>query len=122
MTSGQVLFWILVAILFIILFKISIAIFWIIAIIVVIYFIVRWINDNKTETFQPVGSVSEVWQEPIQRDEYVVYDSAPCQIPSSVSEYCVHKRLQEGYDLDFAIEQCIPSTPSSANCANDYCI
>lgn len=117
MTLGQIIFWILVIILLIIVFKISIVIFWIILIIAIIYFIIRAIKSSQNESYHPTDinstnvpfvMVQDVTNNNINKPDQDYLDSF------HISEYCVHKRLQEGNDLNYAIAHCsLPQSESS---------
>lgn len=113
MTWEQILFWILVIILLFILFKINIIIFWVVLIVAIIYLVVKWFG-SRNEQYQPMNMPAPIYA---MEDCRTVNE---CSIPSMISEYCVHKRLQEGCELDSAIAQCFPPTPTSSACATNY--
>jgi hypothetical protein len=156
MTFGELLFWIIVAIIAYFLLKVGLAILIIAIILVVIYYI---INSFATHSSQPFNNINyeefyiypnlpcdpdqfgydmeqkeAIGRMPMGYDNYwyipihdyfdekqngpAVCVPSTCDIPQSISEFCVNKHMQHFGDLDMAISKCTIPPKTSASCAH----
>ncbi|XWV25734.1 ferrichrome outer membrane transporter [Tupanvirus soda lake] len=162
MTFGELLFWIIVAIIAYFIFKVGLAILIIVIVIIVLYYIFNSFNntnnaaqayDTYYEGYESAFPVSysnpyfgnpqtiqyaiiqlpeqqelgndtrhgDYWYMPVQdyydekQNSYIVPKS--CEVPQSISEYCVNKQMQQTGNMDLAISRCNVPTKTSVNCA-----
>lgn len=78
-------------------------------------------QDNYNDNTEPSGYINESWYGPVQQ----YYDISSnnnsnnesfCIVPGSTSEYCVHKQVQQGNNLNTAINNCKLSGSQSGGC------
>lgn len=146
MTFGEILFWLLIAILAYLLFKVSIAVLIVAIIIIVIIYIINLFRKPAPyfppERFQSMKQYSEYLNDQqrinihtdsnrINEKPYHWYINAHqyfdekqneklipinCNIANSVSEYCVNKHLQNNDDLNNSITRCTIPPKTSVSC------
>ncbi len=116
MTSGQLLFWIIVVIILYFLFKIGLAILIVVIVLIVIYYLINLFSNSskkqKYEPFQPVVQNTMPCDWYMRVDQYYREKNSP----SSISERCVSSHLNQNYNLTNAINNCtIPGKINNFN-------
>lgn len=133
MTINDLFYIICIAVIAFFLLKIGIVILIIAIIIAALYYL---FNGTTTATYTNEGFnlapnapiqypqynvEAQPWYVPVQEylDKQVngyPLNATTCEVPQSVSEYCVHKRMQETGDLNSSIARCTVPGSMSATC------